>query len=160
MSHQQQQAQMAQQRNSYGEVLREARQALEEVRLMPRGGRQPEKWLAPETISAKALKEFKNKVLTVSQTTSRRVDAALLAISILADSVREEQQIRFKYAYLKSLRTELDVHEDEVLESRKEVRAAKRARRETADNRPFEVQLQEEDVGELSEEDQEDEDLR
>ena len=148
---------MEHQRNSYGEVLGEARQALEDIRVMPRGGRQPDKWLAPETISTKGLKQMKNTVLGAAQTTSRRVDAALLAISLLADSVRVEQQTRFKYAYLKSLRTELDAHLDEVLESRKEVRAAKRARRDTAASRPFEVQLQAEDVGELS---QEDEDLR
>ena len=70
---------------------------MEAIRVMPRGGRQPEKWLAPETISVKGLKELKNVALNASQTTSRRVDAVLLAISILADSVRAEQQIRYKY---------------------------------------------------------------
>ena len=152
-----QQQQQQQQRDRYGEVLGQARQALEAVRVMPRGGREPDKWLAPETISVKGLKEFKNVVLSAAQVTSRRVDAALLAISILADGVRAEQQARFKYAYIKSLRTELDSHEDEVLESRKQVRAAKRARRETATNRPYEVEVQEGNVGELS---QDEEDLR
>jgi len=149
--------QQQQQRGRYGEVLGQARQALEDVRAMPRGGRQPEKWLAPETISVKGLKEFKKVVLSAAQTTSKRVDAALLAISTLCEGVRAEQEFRFKYAYLKTLRTDLDNHEDEVLESRKQVRAAKRARRETDGNRPYEVQLQEEDVGELS---QGEEDLR
>ena len=152
MSHQQEQEQMAQQRDDYGEVLREARQAMEDIRVMPRGGRQPEKWLAPETISAKGLKELKNKVLTASTVTSRRVDAALLAISLVADAVRVEQQTRYKYAYMKSLRTVLDSHEDDVLQARKDVREAKRARRETASNRPLEVELfHEDEVGELSE---------
>ena len=154
-----QQQQQQQQRNRYGEVLGQARQALEAVRVMPRGGREPDKWLAPETISVKGLKDVKNTVLGASSTTNRRVDAALLAISLLGDSVRAEQQARFKYAYLKTLRTELDGHLDEVLESRKQVRAAKRARRETAADRPREVQLQAGDVGELSQEEEE-EDLR
>ena len=74
----------------------------------------------------------------------------LLTISVLVDGVRAEQQARFKYGYLKNLRAELNNHEDEVLESRKEVREAKRARRETAANRPREVQLEAGDVGELS----------
>ena len=126
---------------------------------MPRGGRQPEKWLAPETVSVKAIKEFKNKVLGASAFTNKCVDAALLAISLLGDAVRVEQEFRFKYAYLKSLRTNLDGHLAELMESRKEVRAAKRARRETEANRPYEVELQEEDVGELSE-DEPEEDLR
>ena len=155
-----QQQQQQQQRNRYGEVLGQARTAMEAIRVMPRGGRQPEKWLAPETISVKGLKELKNVALNASQTTSRRVDAVLLAISILADSVRAEQQIRYKYAYLKSLLADLNIHLDEVLESRKEVRAAKRARRETAANRPLEVQLQACDVGELSQEEEEEDDLR
>ena len=152
-----QQHQQQQESNRYGEVLRRARQSLEDVRVMPRGGRQPEQWLPPESISAKALKEFKNKVLSSAQTTSRRVDAALLAISILSDGVRAEQEFRYKYAYLKSLRTDLESHQDEVLESRKQVRAAKRARRETAADRPYDVELREGDVGELS---AEEEDLR
>ena len=105
----------------------------------------------------KSLKEFKNKVLSSAQTTSRRVDAALLAISILSDGVRAEQEFRYKYAYLKSLRTDLESHQDEVLESCKQVRAAKRARRETAADRPYDVELREGDVGELS---AEEEDLR
>ena len=150
----QEQEQMAQQRNRYGEVLGQARQAMEDIRVMPRGGRQPDKWLAPESISVKSLKQMKNTVLGAAQLTSRRVDAALLAISLLGDSVRAEQQARYKYAYLKNLRSELDAHQDELLESRRGVREAKRARRETAVNRPFEVQLLEEDVGELSEEEQ------
>ena len=100
---------------------------------------------------------MKNTVLSTAQTTSRRVDAALLAISLLGDSVRVEQQTRFKYTYLKSLRVELDSHIDEVLESRKQERVAKRARRETAADRPREVQLQAGDVGELS---AEEDDLR
>ena len=149
--------QQQQQRNQYGDVLGQARRALEDIRTMPRGGREPEKWLAPETVSLKALKQMKNTVLGASSTTSRRVDACLLAISLLADGVRVEQQTRFKYEYLKSLRSELNNHEDEVLESRKEVREAKRARRETAANRPSEVKLHADDVGELS---NDDEDLR
>ncbi len=153
MNQMQDQEELAQQRTSYGDTLIQARRAMEAIRVMPRGGREPEKWLAPETISTKGLKELKNTVLSAAHTTSRRVDAALLAISILADGVRAEQEVRFKYAYLKSLRSELDGHLDEVLESRKEVRAAKRARRETAANRPYEVHLQEDDVGELSNED-------
>ena len=100
---------------------------------------------------------MKNTVLGASSTTNRRVDAALLAISLLGDSVRAEQQARVKYAYLKSLRTELDGHLDEVHESRIQVREAKRARRETAADRPREVWLEACDVGELSEEE---EDLR
>ena len=152
-----QQQQQQQQRNRYSEVLGQARQALEDVRAMPRGGREPDKWLAPETISVKSLKQMKNTVLSTAQTTSRRVDAALLAISLLGDSVRVEQQTRFKYTYLKSLRVELDSHIDEVLESRKQERVAKRARRETAADRPREVQLQAGDVGELS---AEEDDLR
>ena len=149
--------QQQQQRSLYGEVFIQARQAMEDIRVMPRGGRQPEKWLAPETISVKSLKQMKNTVLSAAQNTSRRVDAVLLAISILGDGVRVEQHARYKYAYLKSLRTELDGHLDEVLESRKQVRVAKRARRETASDRPREVQLQAGDVGELS---AEEEDLR
>ena len=153
----QQQQQQQQQQERYGVVLGQVRQALEAVRVMPRGGRQPDKWLPPETISSKGLKEFKNTVLGASSTTNRRVDAALLAISVLVDGVRAEQQARFKYGYLKILRAELNNHEDEVLESRKEVREAKRARRETAANRPSEVKLHADDVGELS---NDDEDLR
>ena len=108
MEQQQQQEQMEHQRNSYGDTFGQARQAMEAIRVMPRGGRQPEKWLPPETISVKGLKEFKNVVLGASQTTNRRVDAVLLAISILADGVRAEQQARYKYVYLKNLRAELD----------------------------------------------------
>ena len=156
MQDEQQQHQQQQQRNRYGEVFSQARQALEDVRALPRGGRQPDKWLAPEAVSVKALKEFKNKVLSASASTNKRVDAALLAISLLGDTVRVEQEFRYKYAYLKSLRTDLDNHIDEVLDSRKQVRAAKRARRETDASRPYEVELREGDVGELSQE----EDLR
>ena len=150
---------LVQQHNRYGEALREARQLVEDIRVMPRGGRQPGKWLAPESVSIKALKDFKNKVLGASSTTNRKVDAALLAISLVGDAVRVEQEFRFKYAYLKSLRSDLDTHLDEVLESRKEVRAAKRARREVTANRPHEVHLQAKDVGELSQEEEEEEDL-
>ena len=153
----QQQQQQQQQRNDYGHVLGQIKGALEAIRVMPRGGREAAAWLPPESISAKALKEFKNKVLSSAQTTSRRVDAAILAISILSDGVRAEQEFRFKYAYLKTLRTDLDNHQGEVLESRKKERAAKRARREIDAQRPNEVQLQAGDVGELS---AEEEDLR